>query len=90
MLVGTMAISGVPFFSGFYSKDAILVAAMAEVLPQDPKHFLLFVLPAVGAVLTADLYMFRMWFLTFAGEPRGFPSAADEMFGHDHDEEQAV
>ena len=88
MLVGTMAISGVPFFSGFYSKDAILVAAMARV-QEDPKHFLLFALPAVGAVLTA-FYMFRMWFLTFAGEPRGFPSAADEMFGHDHDEEQAL
>ncbi len=32
MLVGTLAISGVPFFSGFYSKDAILAAAMARVL----------------------------------------------------------
>ena len=31
MLVGTLAISGVPFFSGFYSKDAILAAAMARV-----------------------------------------------------------
>ena len=36
-----------------------------------PQHFLLFLLPAVGAILTA-FYMFRMWFLTFAGEPRGF------------------
>ena len=32
MLVGTLAISGVPFFSGFYSKDAILAAALARVL----------------------------------------------------------
>ncbi len=31
MLVGTLAISGVPFFSGFYSKDAILAAALARV-----------------------------------------------------------
>ena len=31
MLVGTLAISGVPFFSGFYSKDAILAAAIARV-----------------------------------------------------------
>ncbi len=72
MLVGTLAISGVPFFSGFYSKDAILAAALARV-QDDPEHFMLFLLPAVGAVLTA-FYMFRMWFLVFAGEPRGFPT----------------
>ena len=34
MLVGTLAISGVPFFSGFYSKDAILAAALARVTPE--------------------------------------------------------
>ena len=43
MLVGTLAISGVPFFSGFYSKDAILAAAIARVW-QSPEHFLLFLL----------------------------------------------
>jgi proton-translocating NADH-quinone oxidoreductase chain L len=74
MLVGTLAISGVPFFSGFYSKDAILAAALARV-GNNPEHVLLFVLPAVGAVLTA-FYMFRMWLLTFSGEPRGFAAAA--------------
>ena len=31
MLVGTLAISGVPFFSGFYSKDAILAASLYRV-----------------------------------------------------------
>jgi proton-translocating NADH-quinone oxidoreductase chain L len=88
MLVGTLAISGVPFFSGFYSKDAILAASIAKV-HESPAHFLLFVLPAVGAVLTA-FYMFRMWFLTFAGEPRGFAATAvgsshghDDAHGHD-------
>src|SRR5208282_2609297 len=84
MLVGTLAISGVPFFSGFYSKDAILAASIARV-HQDPRHFLLFALPAIGAVLTA-FYMFRMWFLTFAGEPRGFPAAAGGSHGHGHDD----
>src|SRR5262249_52761916 len=54
-----------------------------------PEHFLLFLLPAVGAVLTA-FYMFRMWFLTFAGEPRGFPSVAEEVYARTHDEEQAL
>ena len=88
MLVGTLAISGVPGFSGFYSKDAILAAAMARVW-HDPEHFLLFLLPAVGAILTA-FYMFRMWFLVFTGEPRGFPTPADEAYAHATDEEHAL
>ncbi len=40
-----------------------------------PEHVLLFVLPAVGAIMTA-FYMFRMWFLVFDGEPRGYPAWA--------------
>ncbi len=88
MLVGTLAISGVPLFSGFYSKDAILAAALARVM-KDPQHFMLFVFPAVGAILTA-FYMFRMWFLTFAGEPRGFPSKVEAVYSHVHDEEHAL
>ena len=88
MLVGTLAISGVPFFAGFYSKDAILAAALARVMA-NPEHVLLFLLPAVGAVLTA-FYMFRMWFLTFAGEPRGFPSKVEAVHSHVHDEEHAL
>jgi proton-translocating NADH-quinone oxidoreductase chain L len=90
MLIGTLAISGVPFFSGFYSKDAILAAAMARVLEdRNHQHFLLFLLPAVGAVLTA-FYMFRMWFLVFAGEARGFPSRAAEIYAHATDEEHGL
>jgi proton-translocating NADH-quinone oxidoreductase chain L len=85
MLIGTLAISGVPFFSGFYSKDAILAASLARVF-DSPEHFLLFVLPAVGAVLTT-FYMFRMWLLVFAGEPRGFPAAS--VAAHDSGHAQA-
>ncbi len=77
MLAGTLAISGVPFFSGFYSKDAILGNALFLVR-QRPEHMALFILPAVGALLTA-FYMFRMWFLLFSGEPR-----KAEAHGHDH------
>jgi proton-translocating NADH-quinone oxidoreductase chain L len=88
MLVGTLAISGVPLFSGFYSKDAILAAALARVMAS-PEHILLFLLPAVGAILTA-FYMFRMWFLTFAGEPRGFTSKVEAVHSHVHDEEHAL
>ena len=83
MLAATMAISGVPLFSGFYSKDAILASALHRVL-QSPGHFMLLVLPCVGAIMTA-FYMFRMWFLVFDGEPRGFPAHGHgHGQGHDH------
>jgi proton-translocating NADH-quinone oxidoreductase chain L len=82
MLAATMAISGVPFFSGFYSKDAILAASLERVM-EDPGHFLLFALPAVGAIMTA-FYMFRMWFLVFDGEPRGYPAGHGHEHGHGH------
>ncbi len=68
-----MAISGVPLFSGFYSKDAVLASALHFVIAR-PEHILLFLLPVAGAVLTA-FYMFRLWFLIFAGEPRS-PAAS--------------
>ena len=74
-LIGTLAISGVPFFSGFYSKDAILAGAL-HFVRIEPMHMLLFILPAIGAVVTA-FYMFRMWFLVFDGESRGFPAVAE-------------
>ena len=73
MLVCTLAIAGVPFFAGFYSKDAIILAGFANVL--DPHHFsgwALFALMALccAAALTA-FYMFRLIFMTFFGEYRG-------------------
>jgi NADH-quinone oxidoreductase subunit L len=68
MLMGVLAIAGVPMFSGWYSKDAILVQAFAFV-QVNRQHFLLFLLPLVTAGLTA-FYMFRMWFMTFTGKPR--------------------
>jgi proton-translocating NADH-quinone oxidoreductase chain L len=91
MLIATLAISGVPFFSGFYSKDAILAASLYRVFMVEGglKHILLFLLPAVGATITA-FYMFRMWFLVFAGEPRGYREldahghAPAGGHGHDH------
>ena len=68
MLVGVLAIAGIPLFSGWYSKDAILAQALGFVLVH-PQHGLLFLLPLLTAALTT-FYMFRMWFLTFTGEPR--------------------
>jgi NADH-quinone oxidoreductase subunit L len=68
MLVGVLAISGTPFFSGWYSKDQILSNAMGFAL-DDTQHMVLFIVPLVTAGMTA-FYMFRLWFLAFAGAPR--------------------
>ena len=68
MLMGCFAIAGIPLFSGWYSKDAILANALGFVSIY-PHHFMLFLVPLVTAGLTT-FYMFRMWFLTFTGKPR--------------------
>jgi NADH-quinone oxidoreductase subunit L len=68
MLVGVLAIMGMPLFSGWYSKDAILGHA-AGFAWMHPQHALLFLLPLFTAGITT-FYMFRMWFLTFTGQPR--------------------
>jgi NADH-quinone oxidoreductase subunit L len=68
MLAGVLAIAGIPLFSGWYSKDAILAQALGFVWIH-PQHGLLFLLPLATAGITT-FYMFRMWFMTFTGEPR--------------------
>lgn len=75
MLIGVFAISGIPFFSGWYSKDAILGEAL-NFTSAHPVHQLLFLIPLATAGLTT-FYMFRMWFLTFGGAPR-------DQHVHDH------
>lgn len=68
MLVGALAIAGIPPLSGFWSKDEVLSA----VYSAGSFHFTFFLLWAMGvatAFLTA-FYMFRMWFMTFARKPR--------------------
>ena len=66
-LIGVMAISGVHFLSGYFSKDAILLGAYNL-------DFVIFCILYVGAVLTA-LYMFRLYFLTFCGSARSESSS---------------
>jgi NADH-quinone oxidoreductase subunit L len=63
MLLGTFAISGLPPFAGFFSKDEIL----AHVYEHNK---ILWIIGVLGAMLTA-FYMFRMMFLTFWGSFRG-------------------
>jgi NADH-quinone oxidoreductase subunit L len=65
MLLGSLAISGIPFFSGFFSKDEILYSAIALPGGASP----LFVIGILTAVLTA-FYTGRMMSLTFYGNER--------------------
>src|SRR6202011_4336727 len=72
MLMATLAIAGVPGFSGFFSKDEILLAAQRVNTP-------LWVLGILTAGLTS-FYMFRLLFLTFFGTQR-----FDEHHVHVHE-----
>jgi NADH-quinone oxidoreductase subunit L len=63
MLMGTIAISGIPPFSGFFSKDEILAHTYEH-------NKILWALGMIASLLTA-FYMFRLLFLTFFGKFRG-------------------
>ena len=75
MLVSTLAISGVPLFSGYYSKDTIIAKAVEKSMRVSeagagswlwhlPQYLL------IAAALITAFYMFRLIFMTFHGEPR--------------------
>ncbi|MCA0989013.1 NADH-quinone oxidoreductase subunit L [Guptibacillus algicola] len=63
-LLGSLALSGFPLFSGFFSKDEILASAFSD------ERYILFGLALFTAFLTS-FYMFRLYFLVFAGEGKG-------------------
>jgi NADH-quinone oxidoreductase subunit L len=75
MIVGGLALAGIPPFSGFWSKDEVLALLMA----QEDWHIVLAVLGYVGAFLTA-IYTFRMIFRAFWGDP--CPEARELEHGH--------
>ena len=72
-LIGTLAISGFPLLSGFFSKDEILAHAMHH-------NTIIYILLAFSALLTA-IYMFRLYFVVFHGSFRG----SDEAKSHLHE-----
>jgi NADH-quinone oxidoreductase subunit L len=84
MLAGCLAIAGfgIPFVigtSGYYSKDAMLAQAFSFRSSNSEWHGALVYVLAAGAFLTA-FYMFRLWFLTFAGKPRD-----QHIYDHAHE-----
>jgi len=77
MLIATLAISGVPFFAGFYSKDGILGSTLAFGMTDG--HYLPFILGITAAAIT-PFYMFRLIFMTFFGKPRD-----EKKYQHAHE-----
>jgi NADH-quinone oxidoreductase subunit L len=65
-LIGSLALIGTPFFSGFFSKDSIIEAVHASQIPGSGYAYAAVL---IGVFVTA-LYSFRMYFLVFHGTPR--------------------
>jgi NADH-quinone oxidoreductase subunit L len=65
-LIGSLALIGTPFFSGFYSKDSIIEVVELSTLPG--AEFAYFAV--VAGVFVTAFYSFRMYFLVFHGEER--------------------
>jgi len=78
MLISSIAISGVPFFSGFFSKDEILMTAFHHSIP-------LYVIGSIASIMTA-FYMFRLMFLTFFKDFRG----TEEQKHHLHESDGLI
>jgi len=76
--IGCLAIAGIPPFSGFFSKDAILLSAFAH-------NKILYIVGLVTAALTA-FYMFRLLFITFFSGFRG----TEEQRHHVHESPAAM
>jgi NADH-quinone oxidoreductase subunit L len=88
-LIGTLALIGFPFFSGFYSKDAIIEAVKAAAASGNwVTSYALF--SVLAGVFVTSFYSFRLFFMTFHGEERfrNVEDAHHDDHGHDaaHDD----
>ena len=81
-LLGSLALIGTPLFSGFYSKDEIIMAVHASTLPA--AGFAYFAV--LAGVFITSFYSFRMYFLVFHGKPRfdQNPDAQQHALDADH------
>ncbi|MBS1588098.1 MAG: NADH-quinone oxidoreductase subunit L [Bacteroidetes bacterium] len=77
-LIGCLAIAGIPFFSGFFSKDEILASTFAQ-------NKMIYAIGIISAMMTA-FYMFRLYTLTFTGKFRG----THEQEHHLHESPAAI
>jgi NADH-quinone oxidoreductase subunit L len=81
-LLGSLALIGTPFFSGFYSKDSIIEAVAESALPAAGfAHF-----AVLAGVFVTAFYSFRMYFLVFHGAERYDQNPDPHHDDHAHDD----
>ncbi|MBW3596284.1 MAG: NADH-quinone oxidoreductase subunit L [Planctomycetes bacterium] len=76
--IGALALSGAPFFSGFFSKDAIIAAVWQKsqaLHGGGATFYLVLMISALVTALLTAFYTFRAFFMTFHGEERVPPEA---------------
>jgi NADH-quinone oxidoreductase subunit L len=66
MLIGSLALSGIPPFAGFYSKDSIIEAVKLSTIPGAGYAYF----AAVAGVAVTAIYSFRLMFMVFHNKPR--------------------
>ena len=88
MWIGTLALVGTPFFSGFYSKDTIIEAAEIHAHMSSSWVATYGYWAVLGGVLVTSFYSFRLLFMTFHGKER-FRDAHD-AHGDSHDDHHAA
>jgi NADH-quinone oxidoreductase subunit L len=84
-LIGSLALIGTPFFSGFYSKDSIIEAVALSNLPGSSFAYF----AVVAGVFVTAFYSFRMYFLVFHGKERFGKNHHDHQGDHDDEEVSA-
>ena len=82
-VIGTLALVGTPFFSGFYSKDTIIEAAAHHAQHHGGWIATYAYWAVLGGVIVTSFYSFRLLFLTFHGEERFRNVHAERGHGHD-------
>jgi len=85
-LIGTLALVGTPFFSGFYSKDTIIEAAAHNAQHAHSWVATYAYWAVLGGVIVTSFYSFRLLFMTFHGKER----FRDAHAGHGHDHADAA